>query len=336
MMLETPVVLLMFKRERIVDIIERLRVVKPRKLYLVSDGGRTEKEQEQVDFCRKLAENAIDWECDVVKRYAESNKGVFDNIAGGAKWVFEREETAIFLEDDNLPEVSFFQYCEEMLAKYKQNPKILWVCGTNYFGDYTKTKNYEGDQSYYFTKCLLPCGWASWSSKFLKMYEDIFSGFDDRTLQRKIKKQFVSPALYRQSYGYWKEEVERIQSGKKTVSWDMQMDFSIKKHDVYGICPVKNQIKNIGVDEASIHGGSSMQDEMTRRFCGMDSYPLTFPLKHPEKVEIDKRFEKDLGAVILRPFPLRVERAINPILRRALHIPSGISTKKYIKRLLKR
>ena len=76
MMLETPVVLLMFKRERIVDIIERLRVVKPRKLYLVSDGGRTEKEQEQVDFCRKLAENAIDWECDVVKRYAESNKGV--------------------------------------------------------------------------------------------------------------------------------------------------------------------------------------------------------------------------------------------------------------------
>lgn len=124
MMLETPVVLLMFKRERIVDIIERLRVVKPRKLYLVSDGGRTEKEQEQVDF-RKLAENAIDWECDVVKRYAESNKGVFDNIAGGAKWVFEREETAIFLEDDNLPEVSFFQYCEEMLAKYKQNPKFF-------------------------------------------------------------------------------------------------------------------------------------------------------------------------------------------------------------------
>lgn len=76
--------------------------------------------------------------------------------------------------------------------------------------------------------------------------------------------------------------------------------------------------------------------EMTRRFCGMDSYPLTFPTQAPEKVEIDKRFEKDLGAVILRPFPLRVERAINPIVRRALHIPSGISTKKYIKRLLKR
>lgn len=335
-MLETPVVLLMFKRERIVDIIGRLRAVKPRKVYLISDGGRTKEEQEQVNLCRKLAENAIDWDCKVVKRYAESNKGVFDNIAGGAKWVFEREKTAIFLEDDNLPEVSFFQYCEEMLARYKTNPRVLWVCGTNYFGDYTKKENYEGNQSYYFTKCLLPCGWASWASKFLEMYEDRFTGFDDKSLQNRIKKQFVLPALYRQSYGYWKEEVERIHEGEKTVSWDMQMDFSIRKHDAYGICPVKNQIKNIGVDEASIHGGSSIQDEMTRRFCGMDSYPLKFPLIHPEKIEIDKKFEKDLGRVILRPFPLRVERAINPYIRRVLHIPDGISTKKYIKRVFKR
>lgn len=335
-MLEVPVVLLMFKRKRIVDIIARLRVVKPKKIYLISDGGRTKEEQEQVDMCRALAENAIDWDCEVIKKYAESNKGVFDNIAGGAKWVFEREETAIFLEDDNLPEVSFFRYCEEMLVRYKTDERILWICGTNYFGDYTKTKSYEGNQSYYFTKCLLPCGWASWASKFLKMYEDTFSGFDDRRLQDRIKHQFVSDSLYRQSYGYWKEEVERIKAGKKPVSWDMQMDFSIKKHNAYGICPVKNQIKNIGVDNASIHGGSSMQDEMTRRFCGMDSYPLSFPLVHPQKVEIDKRFEKELGAVILRPFLLRVERDINPFIRSIFGIPCGISTKNYFKQVFKR
>lgn len=335
-MFEIPVVLLMFKRKKIVDIIERLRIVKPRKVYLISDGGRTKEEQEQVDLCRKLAENALDWDCEVVKRYAEFNKGVFDNIAGGAKWVFEREETAIFLEDDNLPEVSFFKYCEEVLIRYRDNPKILWICGTNYFGDYTKTRYCNENQSYYFTQCLLPCGWASWAPKFLKMYEDEFSGFEDKSLQRRIKKEFVSTALYRQSYSYWKEEVERIQAGKKTASWDMQMDFSIKKHNVYGICPVRNQIKNIGVDEASIHGGSSMQDEMTRRFCGMNSYPLVFPLVHPKEIEIDRQFEKELGKVILRPFPLRIERAINPFIRKAFHIPSGISTKKYFKQIFKR
>jgi hypothetical protein len=43
-------------------------------------------------------------------------------------------------------------------------------------------------------------------------------------------------------------ERHRIERGERPISWDYQMDFSIKAYGLYGICPCKNQIKNIGVD----------------------------------------------------------------------------------------
>ena len=115
---EIPVVLFLFKRkDTIVRIIDRLRQVNVKKLYLMSDEGRTEEEKTKVRETRNIAEGAINWNCNVIKNYAESNRGVYGNIALGAKWVFEREKCAIFLEDDNLPELTFFPYCEGLLTR---------------------------------------------------------------------------------------------------------------------------------------------------------------------------------------------------------------------------
>jgi hypothetical protein len=49
-------------------------------------------------------------------------------------------------------------------------------------------------------------------------------------------------------------------------------------NSLYGVAPCNNQIKNIGVDEEATHGGMSSKDKITNKICGMDSYPLTFPL----------------------------------------------------------
>ena len=94
------------------DIIDRLREIQVSKVYLMADYGRNKNEIEQAEACRKAAEQAIDWNCEVIKNYATENRGVYGNIGKGAQWVFQREEMAIFLEDDNLPEVTFFRYCD--------------------------------------------------------------------------------------------------------------------------------------------------------------------------------------------------------------------------------
>lgn len=330
-MFDIPIVLLMFKRDKITEIIDRIRKVKPQKIYLISDGGRDDAEWKLVNRCRKLAEKSIDWHCEVIKNYANHNRGVYENIGEGAKWVFKREKWAIFLEDDNLPEVTFFQFCKEILERYERDWRVLWVCGTNYLGKYQPSDGV----SYCFTKHLLPCGWASWSDKFLKMYDGNLESCNDPRIMANIPYEYFNRALYRQYRTEWMKEYQKRKDGKRYASWDMQMDLTIKANSVYGVCPTVNQIKNIGVDEASIHGGNSMNAIMTRRFCGMDSFPIKFPLVHPKTVLIDEEFEAKIGRIILRPLPLRIKAGINPFVRRLFRIPDGIKTKAYFKQLFK-
>ena len=312
-----PVVLLIFRRDKISQIIDRLREVQVSKIYLMADCGRNKLEREQAESCRKVAENAIDWECEVIKNYAIENRGVYGNIGKGAQWVFQREEMAIFLEDDNLPEVSFFRYCEELLFRYRDNNKVLWICGPNYLGKY-KAPNGE---SYMFTQHLLPCGWASWSEKFLKYYDLNLELCDNKNNFREIKGRYINKQLYYQYMYRWLAERKRIKEVGRSKSWDYQMDFALKYYNLYGISPANNQIMNIGVDEISEHGGTSTMNEMTRRFCTMKSYPMEFPLKHPKLVAIDSVYEKKIGKILLFPLKQRCKYFVSSFLRNKFNLP---------------
>ena len=315
---DIPVALFMFKREeKTVEIVKRIGKVRPTTLYLIADGARNEQEAEAVQKTRDAVEAAIDWDCKVVKNYAESNRGVYENIGEGAKWVFSQEKSAIFLEDDNLPELTFFEYCRDLLEKYKDNEKVLWICGTNYLG------KYNTPYSYMFTQNLLPCGWASWSDKFLKYYDGQLETFDPEVDRKALRKVYRNKALARQEFNNFRVEKERRAEGNRFISWDYQMAYTIRKYNLFGISPCYNQIKNIGVDAESIHGGSSFASIMTQRFCGMDSYPLHFPLKHPETVRVDRKYERIISNIILVPFKIRFKLAILKAIRKLLGVKKG-------------
>lgn len=320
-MYDIPVVLFIFKRNKAVDIIKRIASVQPQKLYIIADGGRNKEEHNECLRCRKAVEDAINWECEIVKNYASENRGVFENIGKGAAWVFSREERAIFLEDDNLPEVTFFEYARELLVYYENEPKILWICGTNYLEKYVPPNN----ESYVFTRCLLPCGWASWSHKFLKFYDGRFDTFNDNDKITTGKSSFIHRSVQKQYYRFWFSEYNRIIHGLKPLSWDYQMDFSVRSNDLYGISPCLNQIRNIGVDNDSIHGGSSLNDTMTKRFCSISSFKLDTPLHHPETIQIDYEFERRMERILLYPLRLRIKNLMILTLRKILKVPYGSS-----------
>lgn len=312
-----PVVLILFKRfDTLEKILDRIRCVKPQKVYLLSDEGRNENEKNMVKKVRNFVESSIDWDCKIIKKYATKNEGVYNNIALGAKWVFEREEKAIFLEDDNLPEVTFFNFCEEMLNKYADDNRILWICGTNYLGKYSN----KSGESYMFTQHLLPCGWASWSSKFLENYDFKLETYNKKNL-RKVKNTMYNKKLFNQILHWVEYEKSKYMKYGNFFSWDYHMAWSLINKEMLGISPAFNQIKNIGVDEISTHGGSSLSQEMTRRFCGMDSYQLSFPLVHPKNVTIDQDYEKKIEKIILLPLKNRIRTNASAFLHHMLKKP---------------
>lgn len=302
-MFDIPVALVLFRRSDTLDrIISRLREVQPKKVYLLADCGRNEEEKKQSDHCRQVAESLIDWDCEIIKHYADENRGVYKNIGEGARWVFEREERAIILEDDNLPEVTFFRYAEELLERYKDDERVAWICGTNYYTEM------DSDVSYKFTKHLLPCGWASWSHKFLKIYDGELKTLKKPSLLRQFNKDYYPKLLRTYQLQSIRNEKWHFEKTGRFISWDFQMLWGVRSNDMYGILPMRNQVTNIGIDEFSAHGGSST-NEMTDKLCEIPSKPLEFPLVHPERVEVDKECELMIGNVLC-PTRKRVIRSV--------------------------
>ena len=325
-----PVVLFIFKRiDTTLSIIKRLSQIAPQKIYLIADFGRNADEQNQAIECRKSVEKAINWNCMIVKNYAKNNRGVYKNIGEGAKWVLSQEPCAIFLEDDNLPELSFFKYCEELLCRYNDDTRILWICGTNYLGRYKEQNGY----SYIFTQHMLPCGWATWSHKFLKYYDGNLDSLNDAEKIKKFKASYLSNALYQQQLYSINQTKYFLDTIPQKSSWDYQMLFSLRANNLYGISPCSNQIKNIGVDAFSEHGGTSMNFEMTRRLCGMESYELDFPLIHPESVKIDRCYEMLISDILLMPKWGRIKRYFAKIVKRLLGLPPYCSMQDQLKRI---
>lgn len=318
-MLNIPVGLFIFKRtDKSVQIMREIAKAQPRKVYIISDAGRNEEEKLVVEECRRAVEAAIDWDCEVVKKYAEENRGCFGNIGLGALEIFEQEEKMIFLEDDNFPAPTFFRYCEELLDKYEDNDDVLWICGTNYMVDFVPSEPCD----YVFTRHLLPCGWASWAKKFKKYYDYDFKNLTEEGLKQ-ARKSYKSMRNFRYDKKNWLDE----QAHERYYSWDYQMNFSVRYWGKLGIAPCKNQITNIGVDGLSAHGGNSMEHVLTSKFCMVPSDELQFPLRAPSKIAIDPVFEKKTEQIIVPPrkYYLRI------FVRRLIPIPRDISIKKSIK-----
>ena len=72
----TPVTIIIFNRvDETRNLLEAISLVKPIKLYVVSDGPRIGNEDDiiKVNKCRELIDQLVNWECLIIKIYSNSN-----------------------------------------------------------------------------------------------------------------------------------------------------------------------------------------------------------------------------------------------------------------------
>lgn len=153
----TAILLIVFRRpDTTQKVFDRIREVKPKKLYIAADGPRNEIERNECDVTRAIV-SCIDWDCEVVKLYQERNLGCDKHCFQAISWFFEQESEGIVLEDDRVPSRSFFGFCSTLLEKYRDDERIGHIAGSNYqFG------KKRGDGSYYFSNLTHAGGWAGW------------------------------------------------------------------------------------------------------------------------------------------------------------------------------
>jgi hypothetical protein len=135
MAFETPILFLIFNRPDVTrQVFRTIRDQKPTHLYIAADGPRPHKSGE-LQLCAETREviEQVDWDCDVRKLYREENLGCGRAVSEAISWFFDNETEGIILEDDCLPDASFYPFCRQMLHRYRDSDQVGSVSGNNFF-----------------------------------------------------------------------------------------------------------------------------------------------------------------------------------------------------------
>jgi len=275
--LKTPVVFCVFRNlDSTKQVFAKIREAKPEKLYIVADAARDHVagEKEKVRAVRVYIEEHIDWPCAVYKNYAENNMGCGKRISSGLNWVFEKEEQAIIVEDDCVPEISFFQYCQEMLEHYKDDERIMMVSGNNPY-----STNYRSEEDYFFSKVLFIWGWATWRRAW-KLYD-----FDLKSLPDNRNNPIFRRVLPRKAYWVYMAEYESLYR-HEFDTWDYQLMYTTILYDKLNIVPSKNYVFNIGFHEEATHTFRAP------KWMKQEISPVRFPIRYRSEVRWDEEFDR--------------------------------------------
>ena len=155
----SPVLFIIFNRPDTTDIaFAEIKKIRPKKLFIAADGPRKDV-QDDYKKCAQTREiiKKIDWPCDIKTLFQKENLGCGLGPVTAINWFFDNVESGIILEDDCVPDQSFFYFCQELLEKYRNNKKIMHISGDNF--QYGKKRGWS---SYYFSEYAHGWGWATW------------------------------------------------------------------------------------------------------------------------------------------------------------------------------
>ncbi len=290
---DIPVMILFFNRpDTLKQVFEAVKNARPSILLLAQDGARDNRPNDVslVEECRKIVED-IDWECTVYRNYSEKNLSCDHREFTAISWAFQHVDRLMILEDDCVPCSSFFPFCAELLEKYKDDTRIDRICGFN------RLEKYNGVESdYFFSTISSGYGWATWK----RCWEEIeknqkFEFLQDKDLCFTYEqgRKIIADKNYGDMIAQCKKCAAKDAAIGKISSWEILVGvYSVLNHKLI-ITPKYNMVRNVGAVPGSTHYADlKYVNSFVRRMMLMDSYDVTFPIKHPSHVIRNVHYEK--------------------------------------------
>jgi len=310
---QSPVLFLFFNRsDTAVKVFERIREAQPINIYLACDGARlnVEGEAAKVEVLRSRILSMINWDCEVKTLFRPQNLSCGPAVNGAIDWFFENVEAGIILEDDTVPELSFFPYCEELLARYADDDRIGMISGNNHLPEYTLS-----DSSYLFSKFKWIWGWATWRR-----------AWENQDLELKFRRSPQAMSII-QNMGYqarserlWLTNIRKLEV-KSVNTWDYQWFLAMGAQNQLSIIPRCNLVGNVGF---GIGDATHCKGDAPVRYTATQA--LDLPLEHPKYVLPDFEHERlyehllvDDGRGYGRFIPKVIKRGIKKLLFKFKH-----------------
>jgi len=241
--MHTPVLFLVFNRpDTTAQVFEAIREARPPRLYVAADGPRKDRPGEK-ERCRQVREiaSAVDWPCELKTLFRDDNLGCGIAVSTAIDWFFENEPEGIILEDDCLPEHSFFLFCQTLLATFRTDERIMLISGHNVQGSWK-----QDECDYFFSHLGGIWGWASWARAWAKYDKEmplLHVATNDKSLQH----------LLGTKLGKHREAQLYSVVHKNTDTWDFQWGFARHINSGMAVVPSNNLITNIGFGAEATH-----------------------------------------------------------------------------------
>jgi len=287
MSFSVPLLLIAFNRpEPTARVFAVLRQLQPERLYVACDGPRPERpgEAERCSQVRELIEGSIDWPCELQTQYQAANLGCRRGVTAALDWFFDQVEEGIVLEDDILPDPSFFPFCQELLERYRHDTRIGAIAANNH------QRSAPADGSSYRFSIYSHCwGWASWRRAW-RCNDPNLAGWP----------AFRGGGWLEQLGGHefariWGGWLDALHAGR-IDTWDMVWQFSCWQQGLLTVIPEVELVENIGFTSEATH-------TIDERSPLAERGAIAFPLRHPAVIQADRQRDADTFRRLYRRSP---------------------------------
>lgn len=273
--MDTAVLFLVFNRpDTTRRVLTAIKAAAPNKLYVAADGPRAG-HPEDAPRCHAVREiaTAVDWPCTVSTLFREENLGCRVAVSTALDWFFAHEPQGIILEDDCLPSATWFRFADEMLARYRDDERIMCISANHFHGDAHRL-----EASYFFSRYNHCTGWASWQRAW-RHYDCDMSGWPNLRGTDWLSSIGMGSQLF---CHYWSDIFDMAYEGKRVDSWAYRWTFSCWVRRGLTVLPARNLVTNIGFGVDSTHAS-----DPNSWLSNLPLENLDFPLRHPHIVRRD-------------------------------------------------
>lgn len=271
-----PILLIAYNRpEMVLRSINKLREIKPRKIYFAVDGPKinSRNDSNKVQDCIKNAKY-IDWECEVYTKFSPINQGCALGVSSAISWVFENEDFVLVLEDDIEINKDFYEIASKLLFQYRDSKEIFAICASNI----SNFSHNRAEESYFFTKYFAGWGWATWKDRWQDYDVRVFEKQKIDVIKILKYSNFNPIVTIYFLYNFYKVKC------KKLDTWDYQINYLIMKNNLMVIKMSRNFSKNHGIGEDATH---------TKKLPYYNFYDEKISVfRHPEKIDVNILREK--------------------------------------------
>lgn len=266
---------------------QRIRDIRPACLFIAADGPRPNSTHDKIECERARQEvSEIDWPCEVHRLYRDKNLGCKIGVSSAISWFFNYVEEGIILEDDCLPDPTFFFFCANLLEHYRHEPRVAMISGSQFLS--ADNLNLQS-ASYYFSKYPNIWGWATWRRDW-KDYDAEMPSWDgsSKSLSR------IRNARVRRRFARRFDAVKR----GTLDSWAYPFYYHCISNDKLCAIPAVNLIENIGFDQRATH-----TFEQTNELKAPRVQEMSMPIKHNEILKAEEKADIMMDTRVYRVPP---------------------------------